>query len=164
MVLNLISIPSKPEEIENPNPIIYAHYTLKGLQTGIFVGSGLQIINNLYDMYLMKTENKFNWMKVGSNAGLFILPGLIILNKSCYDYLSTSIQKNQLTAYEILKDQGQHLVDDITFGGLFGGAIIGALQGQRYIGSILSSASLGGLAGLLLGCGIFFYKQDANRH
>ncbi|EAR82734.1 transmembrane protein, putative (macronuclear) [Tetrahymena thermophila SB210] len=165
MVLNLLSIPSKPIELENPNPIVYAHYTFKGLQAGIFLGSLAGTFVNLYNMYYSKTEKKFNWIRVGSYARNSILPFIIIIDKMCYDRLSSSvIQKNQSRAYTILKNQGQNLVDDISLGGLLGGAIIGALQGQKSIGSLFISASLGGLAGLLLDFAIVAGKEVANRH
>ncbi|KAL4467307.1 hypothetical protein ABPG72_016901 [Tetrahymena utriculariae] len=164
MVLNLLSIPSQPIELENPHPIVYAHCTFKGIQTGIFLGSLTGAFVNLYNMYYSKTEKKFNWIRVGRYARNSVFPFILIINKICYNRLSSSvIQKNQSRAHRILKNQGQNLVDDITFGGLFGGAILGALQGQRSVGSILISASLGGLAGLLLDFGIVTGKEAANR-
>jgi len=51
MVLNLIAYPLKPIEIENPNPMVYAHVTFKAIQAGILLGSigGLSV--NLYKMF-----------------------------------------------------------------------------------------------------------------
>ncbi|EAR82736.1 transmembrane protein, putative (macronuclear) [Tetrahymena thermophila SB210] len=165
MVLNLLTISSSPQGIQNPNPIVYAHCTLKGLQAGIFLGSVTGAIVNLYQMYYTKAEKNFNWLRVGKYARNSIIPFIFIINKMCYDRLSTSdLQKNQSRAYRIHKNQGQNLVDDLSLGGFFGGAAFGAIQGQKSLSYLLITASLGALSGLMLDFGIVFGKTISNRH
>ncbi|KAL4426955.1 hypothetical protein ABPG74_017212 [Tetrahymena malaccensis] len=165
MVLNLLTIPSASSDILNPNPIVYAHCTLKGLQAGVLFGSVSGAIINIYNIYYSKAEKNFNWLRVGKYARNSILPFILIVNKMCYDRLSASnIQQNQSRAYRIHKNQGQNLVDDLTLGGLIGGTIFGAIKKQKSVSSILIFSSMGALSGLILDFGILFGKTVTNKH
>ncbi|KAL4467308.1 hypothetical protein ABPG72_016902 [Tetrahymena utriculariae] len=165
MVLNSLKISSSPSDIKNPNPTVYAHCTLKGLQAGVLVGSVAGAIINLYQMYYSKAGKNFNWLGVGRYDRNSIISFILIINKMCYDRLSTSeIQKNQSRAYRIHKNQGQNLVDDLTLGGFIGGTVFGAVSGQKSVNYLLITASLGALSGLILDFGIIFGKTFSNMH
>lgn len=83
MVLNLISYPSKPIEIPNPNPMVYAHVTIKGVQLGLFLGFVSGLATNLLKMYSSKSEKSFNWNRLGRYSGNGIVPAVIIANYMC---------------------------------------------------------------------------------
>ena len=51
MVLNLVTYPSNASEVENPNPMVYAHVTLKALQAGLLLGSISGLSVNLFKLY-----------------------------------------------------------------------------------------------------------------